>query len=83
MIQNIILQINNPTGRIQFKDVRKISIGLCKRDILGNREKKINSAFYNCFVIIVRILQKDIFSTLSDMVYLNPRNISLDLTYNF
>lgn len=29
------------------------------------------------------ILQKDIFSTLSDMVYLNPRNISLDLTYNF
>ena len=37
--QNIILQINNPTGRIQFKDVRKISIGLCKRDILGNREK--------------------------------------------
>jgi hypothetical protein len=29
------------------------------------------------------IFQKDIFSTLSDMVYLNPRNISLGLTYNF
>lgn len=29
------------------------------------------------------ILQKDIFSTLSDMVYLNPRNISFGLTYNF
>ena len=29
------------------------------------------------------ILQKDIFSTLSDMIYLNPRNISLGLTYNF
>ena len=29
------------------------------------------------------ILQNDIFSTLSDMIYLNPRNISLGLTYNF
>ena len=67
--QNIILQIKNPTGRIQFKDVRKISIGLCKRDILGNREKKNNSAFYNCFVIIVRILQKDIFKEVHVKVF--------------
>ena len=67
--QNIILQINNPTGRIQFKDVRKISIGVCKRDILGNREKKNNSAFYNCFVVIVRILQKDVFKEIHVKVF--------------
>ena len=50
----IITQINNPTGRISFKDVRKISVGLCKKDILNNRSKE-KSAFYNCFVVILRI----------------------------
>ena len=67
--ENIILQINNPSGRIQFKDVRKISIGLCKKDILGNREKKNNSAFYNCFVVIVRIFQNDVFKEVHVKVF--------------
>lgn len=52
--EHIITNINNPTGRIKFKDVRKISIGLCKKDLLSYRCKK-KSAFYNCFVIIVRM----------------------------
>ena len=52
--QYIITQIINPEGRIKFKDIRKISIGLCKRDILSYRCKQ-KSAFYNCFVIIMRI----------------------------
>lgn len=38
----------------KFKDIRKISIGLCKKDILTQRSKK-KSAFYNCFVLILRI----------------------------
>lgn len=50
----IITHINNPSGRIKFKDVRKISIGLCKKDILSYRLKK-KSAFYNCFAIILRL----------------------------
>ena len=37
-----------------FKDVRKISIGLSRKDILTQRTKK-KSAFYNCFVLIFRI----------------------------
>ena len=37
-----------------YKDVRKISIGIAKKDILSYRTKK-KSAFYNCFVIIVRL----------------------------
>lgn len=49
----ILNQINNPTGRVKFKDVRKVDIGFCKNDILKpNKESK--SAFYNCFVIIFR-----------------------------
>ena len=50
----IITQINNSTGRIKYRDVRKISIGICKKDILNNRKKE-KSAFYNCFVVILRI----------------------------
>lgn len=53
--EHIITSINNPTGRIKFKDIRKISIGLSKKDIMSYRSKK-KSAFYNCFVMIVRIL---------------------------
>ena len=51
----IMQHIDNPTGRIKFKDVRKISIGLCKKDITSYRIKQ-KSAFYNCFVVILRIL---------------------------
>jgi hypothetical protein len=52
--EHIITHINNPAGRIKFKDIRKISIGISKKDILSYRCKK-KSAFYNCFVIILRM----------------------------
>ena len=52
--EQIITSINNPTGRIKFKDIRKISIGISKKDIMSYRCKR-KSAFYNCFVIILRI----------------------------
>ncbi len=58
--QHIINSINNPDGRIKFKDIRKISIGICKKDILSYRCKK-KSAFYNCFVIILRVLYEGMF----------------------
>lgn len=49
----ILNQINNPNGRVTFKDVRKVDIGYCKNDIV-NPKKESKSAFYNCFVIIFR-----------------------------
>ena len=52
--ENIITTINNPSGRIKFKDIRKISIGLCTKDIMSYRCQK-KSAFYNCFVLILRL----------------------------
>ena len=52
--EQIIEHINNPTGRIVFKDQRKISIGLCKKDLLNDNIKK-KRAFFHCFVIILRI----------------------------
>lgn len=52
--------IDNPNGRIKFKDIRKITVGISKKDIMSYRSKK-KQAFYNCFVIILRIKFDDTF----------------------
>lgn len=59
----ILNQFENPNGRITFKDVRKVSIGLSKNDVV-NYKKKSKSAFYNCFVVIYRIKFKDMYKEL-------------------
>jgi hypothetical protein len=44
--------------------VRKISIGICKKDILEcrtNNKRKNKSAFYNCVVLIIRLKIEDKF----------------------
>jgi len=56
----ILNQIDNPTGRVVFKDVRKVDIGLCKKDII-KLKKNEKSAFYNCFVFIYRLQLEDKF----------------------
>jgi len=58
--EHVITHIDNPTGRIKFKDTRKISIGVSKKDLLSYRCKK-KSAFYNCFVLILRLKIAEIF----------------------
>jgi hypothetical protein len=58
--EQIITSIINPTGRIKFKDIRKVTIGLSKKDIMSYRSKK-KSAFYNCFVLILRLRVNNIF----------------------
>ena len=54
----VIEHIENPEGRIKFKDQRKISIGLCKKDIVSYRIKQ-KRAFFNCFVVILRVIDED------------------------
>ena len=58
--EQIITSIKNPNGRIKFKDIRKITIGLSKKDIMSYRSKK-KSAFYNCFVLILRMKVENTF----------------------
>ena len=53
--EHVLTHIENPGGRIPFKDVRKISVGLCKKDVTSYRSKR-KGAFYNCFVVILRLL---------------------------
>lgn len=64
----VINHIDNPAGRIKFKDVRKISIGISKKDITSYRCKK-KSAFYNCFVVILRLLHEDKFKEVHVKVF--------------
>jgi len=66
--EQIITQIINPSGRIKFKDIRKISIGLSHKDITSYRSKK-KSAFYNCFVLIMRVEDEDIFKEIHIKVF--------------
>ena len=61
-------KINNPQGRIKFKDIRKISIGLCKKDLINSRTKE-KSAFYNCFVVVLRLLFNEIFKEIHVKVF--------------
>lgn len=51
----ILNQIDNPNGRVPFKDVRKIDIGICRKDLARIHKKTEKSAFYNCFVFIYRM----------------------------
>jgi len=59
--EHVIKQINNPTARrIKFKDERKITVGISKKDIMNCRGK-VKNAFYNCFAVIVRFKYQDEF----------------------
>ena len=59
--QHIIKRIDNPSARRnKFKDERKITIGLSKRDIMNCRSK-VKNAFYNCFALIMRVIHNNEF----------------------
>lgn len=67
--ENIIKQIDNPAARrIKFKDERKITIGISKKDIMNCRGK-VKNAFYNCFAIILRFKYEGIFREIHVKVF--------------
>jgi TATA-box binding protein (TBP) (component of TFIID and TFIIIB) len=56
----VISKVEGNQGRAKYRDIRKISIGLCKKDVTSHRTRE-KSAFYNCFVLILRVLVDNIF----------------------
>lgn len=67
--ENIIKQINNPNARkLKFKDERKITIGISKKDIMNCRSK-VKNAFYNCFAVIIRFKYEEIFREIHVKVF--------------
>ena len=63
-----ILTLSHVDNGKLFKDVKKISIGICKKDIINQRSKK-KSAFYNCFVLILRLRTRDTFKEIHVKVF--------------
>jgi TATA-box binding protein (TBP) (component of TFIID and TFIIIB) len=60
-VETVIKQINNPAARrLKFKDERKITVGLSKKDIMNCRGK-VKNAFYNCFAMILRFIHDGAF----------------------
>ena len=55
----VIKHIDNPNARrIKYKNERKITIGMSKKDLMTYKTKQKN-AFYNCFAMIIRFLCED------------------------
>ena len=68
-VENIIKQINNPAARrIKFKDERKITVGISKKDIMNCRGK-VKNAFYNCFAMILRFKFEGVFREIHVKVF--------------
>ena len=67
--ENIIKQIDNPTARRnKFKDERKITIGMSKKDVINSRGK-VKNAFYNCFAMILRFTYENSFKEIHVKVF--------------
>jgi TATA-box binding protein (TBP) (component of TFIID and TFIIIB) len=67
--EKIMKQIDNPNARkIKFKDVRKITIGVSKKDIMNCHGKNKN-AFINCFAIILRVKHNNQFHEIHVKVF--------------
>ena len=67
--ETVIKQIDNPEARrIKFKDERKITIGMSRKDIINSRGK-VKNAFYNCFAMILRFLYDGAFKEIHVKVF--------------
>lgn len=67
--EHVIKQINNPNARrIKFKDERKITIGVSKKDIMNCRSR-VKNAFYNCFAMIMRFKYENVFREIHVKVF--------------
>lgn len=68
-MEHVIKSIDNPNARRnKFKDERKITVGVSKRDIMNCRGK-VKNAFYNCFALILRIIYKNEFHEIHAKVF--------------
>ena len=66
--EQIISQSKTNDLKTNFKETRKISIGLCTKDIMCQRHKK-KGAFYNCFVLIIRTRVENSFKEIHVKVF--------------
>lgn len=67
--EQIVKQIDNPASRsIKFKDERKITIGISKKDITIQRSRTKN-AFYNCMALVLRFKFNGVFKEIHVKIF--------------
>ena len=67
--EKIMKQIDNPNARkIKFKDVRKLTVGISRKDIMNCHGKNKN-AFINCFAMILRVKHDNTFHEIHVKVF--------------
>lgn len=67
--EKIMKQIDNPNARkIKFKDVRKLTVGISRKDIMNCHGKNKN-AFINCFAMILRVKHDNTFHEIHIKVF--------------
>lgn len=67
--EKIMKQIDNPKARkIKYKDVRKLTIGVSKKDIMNCHGKNKN-AFINCFAMILRVKYQNMYHEIHVKVF--------------
>ena len=52
-VEHVISHIEDK-GTLKYKDIRKITVGISRRDILSYRIRH-KGAFYNCFALVIRL----------------------------
>ena len=68
-VENILKQVDNPNlKKNKFKDERKLTVGISKKDIMNSRGK-VKNAFYNCFALIVRFYYNEEFKEIHVKVF--------------
>lgn len=60
----LISNVKSDTKQLQFKYVQKVNIGICKKDIISRRMKE-KGAFYNCFVVIIRLFEDNVYKEIN------------------
>lgn len=67
--EHIIKKLDNPNARRnKFKDERKITVGISKKDIMNCRGK-VKNAFYNCFALILRFIYNNEFHEIHAKIF--------------
>ena len=68
-ISKQLIDIDNPNGRIKFKNIKIVTIGLSKKDLLNTKKKTSKSAFYNCFVLTFRLFHDNIYKEIHIKIF--------------
>jgi len=66
--QNVKNHVEGGGSNVKFKDIRKVSIGMCKKQMVSFRSKA-KGAFFNCFALILRLKWNGMFREMHIKVF--------------